>query len=274
MDILEFAENKGDETLKVLRATYDDFHDRFHKIVTALLAGAGATGAYALSRLGTSGSELQVCALGVLSAQWSVIAFYVLRGSVTRKLSPGNSPAHIITYFDNVCASTASDAPVQACNALEATRREEMRPANTAHQGVHTGVRRTGLTAGRSLPRHRGFTRRAGLRRSWNVHCARDLTTFAEMAADCETAHRPWVVRETAAPAAEGQDLRSWDSRAGLLRKYSSSIGGTGDGAGDGAGAVISIMATSRQANRAIPCRLSHKASECRSRSGWSSGRP
>lgn len=99
MDALDFAEKRGEETLKYLRSSYDDLHERVHKIVTALVGGSGAVGAYAMTKMAGSDDHAQAISLVSLAAAWFIIAATVaIKGARSRNLSPGSGPGKIWNY--------------------------------------------------------------------------------------------------------------------------------------------------------------------------------
>jgi hypothetical protein len=125
-DLLEFAEKKADATLELLRASYDDLHDRTHKVLTGLLGGAGAVGAYALGTLSKGGDHLQGLPLGVLACAWFIIALRLaLRAATSRELSPGNGPDNIRNYYAARLAELGASDSAES-EALNLTRRAEL----------------------------------------------------------------------------------------------------------------------------------------------------
>lgn len=126
MDILEYAEKQADDTLKQLRTSYDDLHERLQKVVTALVGGAGAAGAYALSKMGPEGREAEWAPVGTLAATWFLIAAVAaLRGARSQPLSPGNGPSNILAYYE-ARLRDAAEAATPTVAAMEATRRAEL----------------------------------------------------------------------------------------------------------------------------------------------------
>lgn len=133
MDILEYTEQQVGATLEVLRATYDDLHERLQKFITALVAGAGAVAGFALTKYASHDGWLARYTLLSLAAAWFIIAASaMLRGGTTRTLSPGNGPMNITSFHDGWLAKLTSEGAADAEDqALRRTRMEELRLQQT-----------------------------------------------------------------------------------------------------------------------------------------------
>lgn len=129
LDILSYTEKTVADTVGILRRSYDDLHERLQKLITALVGGAGAVAGFSLTKYAGPAEWLPRYTLCALAATWFVIAAAaMLRGGITRKLSPGNGPAHITRYHDEsmrYLESTGAADP--KAEALLRTRQEELR---------------------------------------------------------------------------------------------------------------------------------------------------
>lgn len=77
MDVLEFAEQQGKQAAAFSLDGVELMNKRAQTLLTMLIAGAGAAGAYALGQLSASGSLWVLCALGAVSLWWFVLAAWV-----------------------------------------------------------------------------------------------------------------------------------------------------------------------------------------------------
>jgi hypothetical protein len=129
LDILSYTEKTVGDTVGILRRSYDDLHERLQKLITALVGGAGAVAGFSLSRYADAASWLPRYTLCALAGTWFVIAAAaMLRGGISRKLSPGNGPAHITRYHDETLRFLESSGVAEAkAEALLRTRQEELR---------------------------------------------------------------------------------------------------------------------------------------------------
>lgn len=126
MDILDYTESTSTKTVDYLRRTYDDFYDRMHKLVTALMGGAAAVGAYSLGKVGQD-LAISWVPIGSLSVAWFVIAFLVLLfGPGSRELSPGNGPKNLLAYHRARLAELSTDRDDREAEALRITREKEL----------------------------------------------------------------------------------------------------------------------------------------------------
>lgn len=127
MDSLDFTEKKGEETLKYLRSSYDDLHERVHKLVTALVGGSGAVGAYSLAKMASPSDRLQAYSLVVLAVCWFLIAAVVaLKAASSRDLSPGSGPGKVWKYFQARLAEFPVEREDRSEKALTTTREAEI----------------------------------------------------------------------------------------------------------------------------------------------------
>lgn len=77
MEILDFAEKQGQRSAAFSLETLELMSKRATTLLTLLLGGAGATGAYALGQIGKPGSLWALCALGAVSLWWFSLAAWV-----------------------------------------------------------------------------------------------------------------------------------------------------------------------------------------------------
>lgn len=127
MDILDYAEKRAEDTLRVLRGSYDDLHERLQKVITALVGGAGAAGAFALAKFSAGGSTMEWATIGTLSVEWFLIAATAaVTGVRSQELSPGNGPTKIRSYFNDRLAEMPDDGDDAVKRALELTRGAEL----------------------------------------------------------------------------------------------------------------------------------------------------
>ena len=126
MDIVDYSEKTANETLSFLRKSYDELHERLQKVVTALIGGAGAVAAYALTKVGSPADTMQLFGLGALAVSWFVIAgVAAIEGVTSRELSPGNGPDNIMGYYRARLAEGSSKEDPES-EALRATREAEL----------------------------------------------------------------------------------------------------------------------------------------------------
>jgi len=127
MDILEYTEKTADETLAYLRESYDELHERLQKLVTALIGGAGAVAAFAMTQYHQPEMRLLAITIGSLAAVWFVIAIVAMVGGRSRELSPGNGPGNVLKYYDQRLGEQVGKPDLEAREiALETTRRAEL----------------------------------------------------------------------------------------------------------------------------------------------------
>lgn len=110
MEKLEYVEKRAADTLLVLRQSYDDLHERAYKLATVLVGGGGAVGAYALGQFQPGGSVLAWAPLAALALSWWGVAIPLMwTGATTTKLSPGNGPKNLLSYFEDRRSAGAGD---------------------------------------------------------------------------------------------------------------------------------------------------------------------
>ena len=110
MDITEFAESCAESALDEAKATYDGFHERVHKLVALLVAGAGGAGVYALGKMGPQSALMQVIPLGALSCWWLLIAgLLLLHGASSLEMTPGSTSAAVAEHFNRHFRALESD---------------------------------------------------------------------------------------------------------------------------------------------------------------------
>jgi hypothetical protein len=126
-EILDYAESLSERSLDVARKSYDELHERVYKLATVLAGGAGAMGAYALGKYSDLAAAVQWLPLAVLSLWWFATAgILVLRGAISRTLSPGNGPDNIRKYYAARLAEQPPEAPSRTTDALRITREAEL----------------------------------------------------------------------------------------------------------------------------------------------------
>ncbi|HEY5582562.1 MAG TPA: hypothetical protein VIK56_15635 [Rhodoferax sp.] len=77
MEILDFAEAQGQRNAAFSLETLELMSKRAHALLSLLLGGAGAAGAYALGQIGKPGGAWSLGALGAVSLWWFVLAAWV-----------------------------------------------------------------------------------------------------------------------------------------------------------------------------------------------------
>ena len=122
MEMLDYVQNRSDQTMAVLRQAYDDLHERAYKLATVLVAGGGGAGAYALGKLAAEARAITWAPLAALALVWfGAAGVLVWRATTSRDLSPGNGPKNLLGYYaERLVALGDGDA------ALEHTRLAEM----------------------------------------------------------------------------------------------------------------------------------------------------
>lgn len=127
MDILDYEEATAERTLEVARRAYDMLHERVYKTAAALTAGAGATGGFALGKIGDPGAAIQWIPLSVLALYWFAVAcFLILSGATSNRLSPGNGPEKLQAYYDHCLAEEVAAGVDKEARALRETRKAEL----------------------------------------------------------------------------------------------------------------------------------------------------
>ena len=102
MDKHSYIEDRAADTLKVLRQSYDDLHERAYKFATVLVAGGGAVGAYAIGKVGVGVPVIAWAPLAALALSWFAIAAQLVwTGATSRELSPGNNPGIMLGYYND-----------------------------------------------------------------------------------------------------------------------------------------------------------------------------
>lgn len=122
MEMLDYVQNRSDQTMAVLRQAYDDLHERAYKLATVLVAGGGGAGAYALGKLAAEARAITWAPMAALALVWfGAAGVLVWRATTSRELSPGNGPKNLLGYYaERLVALGDGDA------ALEHTRLAEM----------------------------------------------------------------------------------------------------------------------------------------------------
>lgn len=102
MEMLDYVEARADQTMAVLRQSYDDLHERAYKLATVLVAGGGAAGVYAMGKMGAPDAAVFTWApIAALALSWfGTASILVWDGATSKELSAGIGPRTLIENYD------------------------------------------------------------------------------------------------------------------------------------------------------------------------------
>lgn len=101
MDELTFIETQAQKAAQFNLDTLELMNKRAHALLAGLLAGAGATGSYALGQLGKADGVLLLYVLGAVSLWWFALAAWLTLSALQSKSvrAPANSGKALLEYW-------------------------------------------------------------------------------------------------------------------------------------------------------------------------------
>lgn len=100
MDILEYMERETNRTLTTLMAEYAVSHERVYKLISFLVAGAGAVGSYTITKIADEYPLAEWLPLACIALWWCGIAAWLMwRGVQSTRLGIGATPNILGTSY-------------------------------------------------------------------------------------------------------------------------------------------------------------------------------